>query len=70
MNGKKVVELMKAGWKLYVSNPFGAWVSSPFDGRTSRVHLNAARALVEKKVVKKLRWIDAITAEYVLAEEL
>lgn len=52
MTGKKVVELMESGHRLFWGR-FGPFLIDPFDGRTRNVHLSAARALARKRIITK-----------------
>ena len=52
MTGKKVVELMESGHRLFWGC-CGPFLTDTFDGRCRNVHLSVARSLARKRIITK-----------------
>lgn len=66
MTGKRVLELMDAGFTLH-SGLFGFWLINPLDARCTNVHNNAGQSLVRRGLIRRDggdRWVkDRTPAE-------
>lgn len=64
MTGKRVLELMDTGHTLH-SGVFGFWLINPLDSRCTNVNVNASKALIRRKLIRRDegdRWVRERTA--------